>query len=102
MGKFPWYEQDEQYQVLGISKGADESAIKKAYRELAKRCHPDLNPDDLEAEYQFKQVQRAYEAAMKNIEPSIDQDASQSPWHDQHPFESFYWAAKSYMAKKGS
>lgn len=49
------------YEVLGISKGASEEEIKKAYRKLAKKYHPDLNPGDQEAEKRFKEVSEAYE-----------------------------------------
>jgi len=48
------------YEVLGIDKGADDAAIKKAYRVLAKKYHPDMNPDDKEAEAKFKEVNEAY------------------------------------------
>ena len=49
------------YEVLGIQKGADASAIKKAYRKMAKKYHPDANPGDKEAEEKFKEVNEAYE-----------------------------------------
>ncbi len=49
------------YEVLGLSKGADEASIKKAYRSLAKKYHPDMNPGDKEAEVKFKEVNEAYE-----------------------------------------
>ena len=49
------------YEVLGIQKGASEDEIKKAYRKMAKQYHPDLNPDDKEAEAKFKEVNEAYE-----------------------------------------
>ncbi len=49
------------YEVLGLSKGASEEEIKKAYRVKAKQYHPDLNPDDPEAEAKFKEVNEAYE-----------------------------------------
>ena len=42
------------YEVLGIGKDADDGAIKKAYRVLAKKYHPDMNPGDAEAEKKFK------------------------------------------------
>ena len=48
------------YEVLGISKTADEKAIKKAYRKLAKKYHPDMNPGDKTAEQKFKEVTDAY------------------------------------------
>ena len=48
------------YEVLGLSKGADDSAIKKAYRSLAKKYHPDMNPGDKDAEQKFKEVNEAY------------------------------------------
>lgn len=48
------------YEVLGVEKGADDAAIKKAYRALAKKYHPDVNPGDEEAEKKFKEASEAY------------------------------------------
>lgn len=48
------------YEVLGVEKNADEAAIKKAYRVLAKKYHPDMNPGDAEAEKKFKEASEAY------------------------------------------
>ena len=48
------------YEVLGVDRGADEATIKKAYRQLAKKYHPDINPGDKEAEKKFKEASEAY------------------------------------------
>ena len=48
------------YEVLGVEKNADEAAIKKAYRALAKKYHPDVNPGDADAEKKFKEASEAY------------------------------------------
>ena len=50
------------YEVLGVDRSASPEEIKKAYRSLARKHHPDVNKDDHQAEEKFKEVQEAYEA----------------------------------------
>ena len=52
---------DDPYQILGVSRDASDDQIKKAFRTLARRYHPDRNPNDKNAESRFKQVQSAYD-----------------------------------------
>lgn len=62
------------YEILGVSKGASETEIKKAYRKLAKQCHPDLHPNDKVAEAKFKELSEAYEVLSdKNKRAKYDQ-----------------------------
>src|SRR6516225_9223931 len=49
------------YEVLGVARNAAPEAIKKAYRAMARKYHPDVNPGDKSAEKQFKEVQQAYD-----------------------------------------
>lgn len=53
------------YNILGVSKNADQKAIKKAYRKLARKWHPDINPGNNEAEQKFKDISRAYDCLGK-------------------------------------
>ena len=48
------------YEVLGVGRDADEATLKKAYRQIAKKYHPDMNPGDAEAEKKFKEASEAY------------------------------------------
>ena len=66
------------YEVLGVDKSADEAAIKKAYRQLAKKWHPDVNPGNPEAEEKFKEVNEAYQ---------VLSDAQKRAAYDQYGFD---------------
>ena len=61
------------YQALGIGKDADVAAIKAAYRKLARKHHPDLNPGDLQAEEKFQKINQAYEV-LKDEEERLKYD----------------------------
>lgn len=68
------------YEVLGLSKSATDDEIKKAYRQLAKKHHPDMNPDDSEAEAKFKEASEAY---------AILSDADKRRQYDQFGHSAF-------------
>ena len=53
-------EKRDLYEVLGVDRNADEATLKKAYRKLAKKYHPDVNPGDKDAEQKFKEATNAY------------------------------------------
>ena len=52
---------EEYYKILGVPRDAKEADIKKAYRRLARKNHPDVNPGDKSAEERFKKIQEAYD-----------------------------------------
>ena len=54
-------EKRDYYEVLGLKKGASEDEIKKAFKSMARKYHPDLHPDDKEAAEKFKEINEAYE-----------------------------------------
>jgi len=71
--------QQDYYQTLGVGREADAEEIRKAYRKLARKHHPDLNPGDKAAEERFKKVQEAYD---------ILSDTKKKQMYDQY---GFYW-----------
>jgi molecular chaperone DnaJ len=64
---------DKYYKVLGLNSGASEEEIKKSYRKLSKKYHPDLNPDNPESEEKFKEVVEAYEILTGKQKPKEQQ-----------------------------
>lgn len=81
------------YDVLGVSPGASEEEINKAYRAMAKKYHPDLNPNDPVAAEKMKEVNAAYDAIKDGTAQTATQRQQQSygnPFSDFGPFGSFY------------
>jgi curved DNA-binding protein len=74
------------YKVLGVSKTATEEEIKKAYRKLARKYHPDLNPNNKEAEKKFKEINEANEV-LSNAENRKKYDAYGKDWKQAEHFE---------------
>ncbi len=74
------------YKVLGLNKIAKEGEIKKAYRKLARKYHPDLNPNDKEAEKKFKQINEANEV-LSNPEKRKKYDQYGKDWQHADEFE---------------
>ena len=68
------------YEVLGVDRNADDAALKKAYRVLAKKYHPDMNPGDAEAEKKFKEASEAY---------AVLSDAEKRRQYDQFGHDAF-------------
>jgi len=54
-------EYKDYYKILGVDRNASEKEIKKAYRRLARKYHPDVNPGDKQAEERFKEINEAHE-----------------------------------------
>ena len=73
-------EKRDYYEVLGVSKTATEDELKKAYRTLAKKYHPDMNPGDAEAEAKFKELNEAY---------AVLSDADKRAQYDQFGHDAF-------------
>ncbi|WP_027137563.1 DnaJ C-terminal domain-containing protein [Gaetbulibacter saemankumensis] len=74
------------YKVLGVSKNATEAEIKKAYRKLARKYHPDVNPNDLEAERKFKEINEANEV-LSHKENRAKYDQYGKDWKHAEEFE---------------
>ena len=76
----------DDYKILGIEKNATDKEIKKAYRKLARKYHPDLNPDDKEAEKKFKEINEANEV-LSNSENRKKYDKYGKDWQHGEAYE---------------
>ena len=84
------------YEVLGVGRNADAKEIKKAYRKLAKKYHPDMNPGDKVAEQKFKEVTEAY---------NVLSDTEKKKLYDQYGFAAFeegFGAVKTPVVRAAS
>ena len=92
------------YKILGVKKGDDDAAIKKAYRKLAREYHPDKNPDDPNAEARFKEVQEAYDILSDPKKRRQYDMFGQNPFGGQGGFRDFTSRGGSqyYRAPDGS
>jgi len=84
------------YKILGISKNATEADIKKAYRKLARKHHPDLNPNDKEAEKKFKEINEANEV-LSNPENRKKYDDYGEHWQNAEAYENAKQQQKQYQ-----
>lgn len=76
------------YEILGVDKNADEKEIKKQYRKLAKKYHPDLNPNDDQAQERFKEIGEAYEVLSDpEKRQKYDQFGSTTNFQDGYNFD---------------
>ena len=74
------------YKILEVDKNATEVDIKKAYRKMARKYHPDLNPNDKEAERKFKELNEANEV-LSNVENRKKYDAHGENWQQAEHYE---------------
>lgn len=89
------------YKILGVDKNATQEDIKKAYRKLARKLHPDLNPDDKEAERKFKEINEANEV-LSNPENRAKYDKYGEHWKHGEEYEKAQQQQQSHGNDYGS
>lgn len=82
------------YKILGLDKNADQNQIKKAYRKLARKYHPDINPKDKEAEHKFKEINEANEV-LGDPEKRKKYDKYGKDWQHAEEFEKAQGSART-------
>ena len=80
---------DSYYEILGVPRSANEKEVRQAYRRLARKYHPDLNPDDKKAEDQFKRINQAYEV-LSDPEDRKKYDRYGENWKHAEQFQTRY------------
>jgi len=89
------------YKILGIDKKASEADVKKAYRKLARKYHPDLNPNDKEAERKFKEINEANEV-LSHPENRKKYDSYGKDWKHAEEFEKARQHRQSQQSYQGA
>jgi len=93
------------YRILGLTSDATGNQVRKAYRRMAMRYHPDRNPDNPEAGKKFKQIRWAYEALtgtkQKDSEPYRPEAHEKAFSGDPHPFFDFFRAMRNHYTHGG-
>ena len=89
------------YQILGISKNATEKEIKTAYRKLARKFHPDLNPNDKDAKKKFQQINEANEV-LSDPEKRKKYDKYGENWEHSEEYEKAYQQQRQQQQSSGS
>lgn len=87
------------YKILGVDKSATQDDIKKAYRKLARKLHPDLNPDDKESERKFKELNEANEV-LSNPENRSKYDKYGENWKHGEEYEKAQQQQRQYQQKQ--
>ncbi|MBW1786632.1 MAG: molecular chaperone DnaJ [Deltaproteobacteria bacterium] len=94
------------YHILGVSKNASQGDIKKAYRKLARKHHPDINPGNREAEQKFKEISQAYDAlgnkAKRKLYDEFGEEGLQSSFDAEKAREYKQWGAYQQQARAGA